>query len=711
MLKEIAEKRWLLVLPLLAGIGLFFVPLLGDFHFESAMLLSLVGCFWAGIRACGDQQPYGDFYSALALLGYLYLAGIPLLLGALLKGCFSVHGLAFWLVFPLPSVFFGFAVGRLSRIWKLPNRRFFTTAVLLATGIGIFIFEFFHYPQVYFFNHVWGGWAGPIYDETITISAAAVFFRSMTMLWVLLLWHLPHINGEKLSMLIFGLSAISLGFSYTQLAEMGVVSPPSHIQSVLGGRMETEHFRIYYEKDYYSKYRINLLAREHELYLEQVSDKLEMDLPDTHQKIESYLYANPWQKKRLVGAKFTSYVPVWLGQDQLHIAAQQIDGSLRHELVHVAAKQFGNALINASWSIGLIEGLAVAVDGGPSSTTTIDQIVAAQKPYPGPVDLRRSFSPWGFYSGRSGVNYTTSGSFVRFLLDEYPVEYLKKAYGTGNIVDSYPQKSWQLLAERWHQHLDSVAVDSMDMRKAQQIFSIPSLLEKKCPHVASEFAAAWDEYQYFWTTRDTTNALRRIDAALIESGRLPLVKAEWAFRHLQAGKYEEVRQFASLKDTTFELQLLYADAFALAGHPEEATDHIMKAKRIFTGNPDSSKEWALQTRRNPRQWEIHRRLVYEGELPDSARFRKAAYHTKMRAVQASIDQEKWPAMVNYAQLLIKQPIQEAFFDDYLKLIHHLNFQGKTRIAGHWIQELNRLTLRNRYRERLSDEMEWQTFLQ
>lgn len=709
MLKQITHERLHIVLPLLAGGGLLFVPLLGDFHIESAILVSLIGCFWAGIKACDRAQSKEDFYSALTVLGYLYLTGLPLLAGALVSGCFSIHGLAFWLIFPLPSVFFGYAIGRLLRKWQLPYRRTITTITLSGIAAGIFIFEFFTYPQVYFFNHVWGGWAGPIYDETITVSDSTFFFRSITVLWVLLLWHIPSISRKKLSLWIVVLSAIALGFSYTQLAEMGIISPPSHIQAVLGGNQETEHFQLFYDRDYYSEYEINMLAREHEFYLEQISDKLELDMPDSSRKIESYLYANPWQKKHLVGAKFTSYVPVWLSGDQLHIAKQQIAGSLRHELVHVVAKQFGNNLINASWSIGFIEGLAVAVDGGALRTTTVDQIVASQKPYPGPDALRKAFSPWGFYSGRSGVNYTTSGSFVQYLMDQYPVENLKKAYRTGNVMEAYTQ-DWQVLIRGWHQRLDSIAVDSIDRHRARQLFSIPSLLEKPCPHVVSKFAYAWDEYQYYWSTGDTTKALHSLSQAMVTSDSLPPVKAEWSYRHIEAGKNEAVRQAASLKDSTFDLQLLYADALMQSGHMEQAQEHVEQAQNIFASNPDTLRKRALETRNNKQQWRIYRRLTYERQLPDITTFREASYRIQMRAIRTSIEQEKWSYMIGYAEELIQHPIREVFFDDYLTLIHHLCFQNAEDIAQKWIQKLNRRPLRDRYRERLDIEIAWKYYL-
>jgi hypothetical protein len=328
-----------------------------------------------------------------------------------------------------------------------------------------------------------------------------------------LLWHVPILDSDQYSKWIIGFSAVAIIIGYTQLNEFGIISPPYHIQNTLKGHHSTEHFELYYDGTHYSDTEIALLGAEHEFYLEQISQELNLILPDTAEKIESYLYGHPWQKKQLVGAKFTSYVPVWLKQDQLHIAKQQIENSLRHELVHVLAKQFGNELLNASWSIGLIEGLAVAIDGGSSLKSTIDQIVVSEKPYPNAEELQKAFSPWGFYGGRSGVNYITAGSFVEFLIQRYPIESLKEAYKTGNIADSY-EDNWEKLTANWHQHLDTVQVDSVDREIAGRIFGVPSLFEKECPHVVSDFAVAWDAYQFNLAEQDTASALTSLDRAL-----------------------------------------------------------------------------------------------------------------------------------------------------------------------------------------------------
>jgi hypothetical protein len=704
------SKKYLKILvPIFIGIVLLFIPLLGDFHIESALLVSLVGCFWAGIRACNKDQPQDDFYSALRVSGYLYLVGFPLLIKAIFTGCFSIDGLAFWVIFPLPSVFFGYAIGRLLRIWNLPFRRMITVAILLAVGVGIFLYELLNYPQVYFFNHVWGAWPGPIYDEVIRASGTAIFFRSLTVLWAVLLWHIPLLYKDQYAKWIVGFATIAIALSYTNLTEFGVISPRSHLQKVLGGHKTTEHFELYYDRDLYSDYEINLLATEHEFYLDQISDQLELPQRDSTDKIESYLYAHPWQKKQLVGAKFTSYVPVWLEQDQLHIAKQQIQSSLKHELVHVLAKQFGNDLFNASWSTGLIEGIAVAIDGGSSTTSTIDQIVVSEKPYPTAEELQQAFSPWGFYGGRAGVNYITSGSFVSFLMRNYPVESLKEAYRTGNIGRAYAE-NWEVLTQNWHQHLDSIQVDTLDRQVASRIFGIPSLFEQECPHVVSDFAIAFDNYQFRLANRDTSRALDFLDQAVAEADSAAPIKAEWSYQHLVNGHSRKVQQAASLKDTMVDLQLLYADAFAMSEEWGHTQQHITKAQKLFAQNPDSLLEPALVTRMDRQQWEIYRQMTYNNELPDPTTFSEAYYRTKVRSLPKAIDQERWDLVGIYAGQLSKIPLHDRYFDDYLQLIRHLSFRGNVELAHGLMEKVSAMPLRDRYRERLQQDREWLEFL-
>jgi len=692
---------------LLIGTAMLFIPLLGDFHIESAMLVSLAGCFWAGIRGCRKPKSGNDFYAALRIGGYLLIIGLPLLLHAVLAGCFNIDGLAFWILLPLPSVFFGYAVGRLFRSWQLSYRRIITLCLLLLIAIGIPVYELLYYPQVYLFNHVWGAWPGPIYDEAVHAGGGLLFFRILTLLWVVLLWQIPEIDKDRFSKWIVGFAVLSIAFSYANLTEFGIITPRKYLQDVLGGHKSTAHFELYYDNQNYSSHEIALLAKQQEFYYRQIARRLELPDRDPNNKIESYLYANAWQKKELVGAKFTSYVPVWLKQDQLHIAKQQLQ-SLKHELVHVMAKRFGNDLFHASWSIGLIEGLAVAVDGGSSATSTIDQIVVSEKPYPTEQELQYAFSARGFYGGRSGVNYITSGSFVHFLLDTFAVDSLKKAYAAGKIAKYYPG-GWSELTKRWHQHLDSVQVDSVDQQTARRIFAIPSLFEQKCPHKISDFARAWDKYQFHRANYDTTGVLTALNRARTYASDVLPVKAEWSYWHLLNADYQTVQQVASLQDTAIDNQLLYADAFALSGDWNQAEEHLQKGRRLFEADPDSLMKPALETRKDREQWEIYNRITYHNQFPDSVTFATALYRTKIRSLKKAMEQEKWSSVKQYSRWLLGDPLEVRYFDEYLEAIHQLAFLEIYPLAEEFIHRLSKEALRTRYRQRLEQEREWLRF--
>src|SRR6056297_2126819 len=171
------------LLPVVLGLVALTIPLLRDFHLESALLAAFAGYLWAGWKASQKRSKSDDVVQTLSILGYLYLFGLPLLIYTILSGCFSIHGLGFWLLYPVPGVFFGAAIGRLLRLWDVPFGRLLTMLVLLGISFGALIIEFYSFPQVYFFNHVWGGWPGPIYDETVQITGSLIYFRIMTLLW------------------------------------------------------------------------------------------------------------------------------------------------------------------------------------------------------------------------------------------------------------------------------------------------------------------------------------------------------------------------------------------------------------------------------------------------------------------------------------------------------------------------------------------------
>ncbi|MDX1671277.1 MAG: hypothetical protein R3211_02985 [Balneolaceae bacterium] len=698
-----------LLLPFLLGVFMLFLPLVRDFHVESALIAATLGSFWAAIRACRSSLNLReDFREATRVLAGIFLIGLPLFLYSFFTGCLSVHGIGFWLLYPVPSVYLGYAVGRLLRHWNIPYRRFLSFLLLFVIAAGVLLFELMNYPQVYFFNHIWGGWPGPIYDEVIEVGSSLLFFRTITLFWILLVWQLPLIgrSGESKWIVIF--SGLALLISYTQMAEMGIISPRSWIQQQLGSERTTRHFELYYDDRYYSENEIDLLAVEHEFFYQILSDTLGLE-PEREGKIESYLYGHAWQKKNIVGAKYTSFVPIWLEQDQLHIARQQLDGTLQHELVHVLSKRFGNELFHGSWSIGLVEGLAVALAPDRSGRSTIDQIVAAEQPYPDATTMRNALSPWGFYTGRSGISYTTTGSFVRYLLQTYPVSHFRAAYSGGDLASHYPDPLEQLIAG-WHQKLDSVEVDTVDRSIANRIYSRPSLFEQQCPHVVSERAGLIDRYRFHLARRDTTRALEQLDQLIVhEPGNYRLL-TEWAYMHLDLLQHDEVRKVASLEDSSTVLQLLYADAFRLSGDTLQSNQHLYRGVELVAIENDTSFDELFASRLDGDQWDYYMGVTYHETLFDSLDFEQFYYRTKVRQVLLALEEERWDRFKSYARMLLDLPLDPTYFEAYLNMIHQLAFLREIDLAEQYIGKLEEHSLRLRYRERLEEERAWIRFI-
>ncbi|WP_040516852.1 hypothetical protein [Gracilimonas tropica] len=694
------------ILPVLCGLVLLPIPLLRDLHFESAMLAGTVGCFWAGIRSASSFKD--DFFETLHILSRIYLTAVPLFIFALISGCLTLDGVGFWIFIPFPSAFFGAAVGRLIRMTRIPFPKFITTLILLSCGIGIWLLEFFSFPQVYFYNHVWGLWPGPIYDESVTLTGSFFYFRGLTFLWIVLLWVIPDWSQNLQTKLITALALTSLLFSYLNLDEAGIISPTKTIQQQLGGHHQTEHFELYYDEDFYTEKEINYWATRHEFYFQQITNSLEIEWPEGR-KVESYLYAHAWQKKEITGAKFTSYVPVWLQQDQLHIAKQQLDGVLKHEMVHVISKQFGNNLFNGSWSIGLIEGLAEGIAKDASSRSTLHQIVAAEQPYPTAGEMKSALSFWGFYGSAGAISYSTAGSFVKFLMDTYPVEHVKNVYSGMDFETEYGQ-SFEELVSDWHKMLEQTPMDSIDQQVSELIFAQRSLFQKECPHSVTQELRLWDEYQYQLADRDSLEAYDILDELYIINPQNEFVKEAWIREQLHQGNYERAAQAITPKDSLLELQILKADALFLSGS-FSAADSLLKEVRpkILSSNARNFK-YTQELRADSLQWDFHTRRRYQNFYPDRVSFQRQNLPNKMLSLNNALHEDNPKLVQEYAGFVSDHDLHSDWFDIYEDTIHQLAWMGDFESAELWLRSVKRLDLRLRFQERLHEQQTWLGFI-
>ncbi|MEQ9278107.1 MAG: hypothetical protein RLN83_01320 [Balneola sp.] len=698
-----------ILLPLALGSLLLLFPLLRDLHFESAFLASILGCFIAAVVLAKSKDDNGAFRLAISIMSYIYIIAVPLLISSLIAGCLTFDGFAFWILLPAPSVFFGASIGRLCKTMNLPAPALFSFFILLVCSLGVWMIEFFTLPQVYFFNHVWGTWPGPIYDEALQVSESLLFFRWITILWIILLWILPNWSETSQNKIVTFLALGCLLFSYLNLDEMGIITPRETLKKELSAHYQTTHFDIYFEEINFTDQEMEYWALRHEFHFQQIIDILEIDWPEGR-KIESYIYANSWQKKKLVGAKFTSYVPIWLDQDQLHIAKQHLDGVLKHEMVHVISKQFGNSLFNGSWSIGMIEGIAEAIAKDASSESTLDQIISAESSYPSPQQMKNALSNSGFYSSASSISYTTAGSFVQFLLNNYPVENFKKAYPTNDFKNSYPV-SFDELVYGWHQHLKTVEIDSVDKQISEFIFSRRSLFQKHCPHVLTKEQLLWDEYNFHVSSQDSTKALKTIGNLYELSPDNKLIKRDWIREQLLHRNYATALYAFDASDTLLSLQILNADALFLNGDISSAQKLLQQLKPQIDSSDARNFKYSYELRSDSLNWSAFLTARYKNKIPLANDLDILNTSVKMMTTAKAIEL----GIVNYylpiaTSFISKESLNADWFDIYEEMILWLVLNESIGDADLMINSIDQLHLRARYSELLTELKEWRDFV-
>lgn len=507
------------------GVVLWPVPLLNIVHVESAAVVAFVAFFaagWAALTAFNRSAPLSAGHvlttQTAALLVPLVLLTVSLLWT---PNCDYVRGLLFYALFPGITVVFAVAVAyALSGTgWR------FQKTLLAGLGIGIAslgpLYDVGWHPQFYTYNHVFGGVLGPIYDEELAVRTGLFTFRGLTLLWAgaaFLLGRMLRRSATRWIECAAGLLLIGLiGAAYGWAGPLGFNTPAWYLQKQLGGHHQTEHFDIYYDPGSLETHELNTLAQDHEYRYAWLEDRLQVDGPD---RVASYLYPDADTKARLTGARTTSVAPVWLPRPQSHLLLDRYDATFGHELVHVFSRQFGLPILNASWAVGLVEGTAVALEPPNGRPTPQEQVSAAvlSADRAAPEDLASQVAarlqPFGFWTGRGAVSYTTMGAFVQFLLDRYGPERLRAVYARANFETVYG-RSLNALAQDWADAVHDLPVIA---RSAEALvtrrFAQPSLFERRCPHYLPPYRRAYQSGQAALAEGDTTAAVQHFARAL-----------------------------------------------------------------------------------------------------------------------------------------------------------------------------------------------------
>ncbi|HEU4732226.1 MAG TPA: hypothetical protein VFT22_30230 [Kofleriaceae bacterium] len=626
------RPRWWIwvALAVALGVGLGWVPLFGVLGFELATAVALFAAVMGldlGSALARELQrmpaagvaraTYAGGTMVRATLGASGLAvGVALIPAviAAVRGiwtptCDWWFGIETYAAMPLVTAALAGAAGHVLGVVCGP-RRFVGAAVAqlpLAAVVLAALWRFYSEPPVFSYNAILGYFPGNLYDENIQLRWPLVWSRLEEVAWVAaavalvafrldvprhrLGWREVRPAGRRLGAL--GIAAVCLAGAlalHHAGGPLGYAVDAADLSDQLDGRLETEHFVIHYAHTKEIDADIKLIGEDHELRYAQVVAQLGVAPPG---KLESFYFADRDQKARWFGARGVEMAKPWRREIYLEHRAFP-HGSLRHEIAHAVASAFGDPLFGVATqhgvfaNPGLIEGLAVAIDwpGSYERPTPHEAVRAMQEMGVQPA-LGRLLS-LEFFSVSSARGYTTAGSFLRYLLDRFGADQLRRLYRSGGDFEAVYGTQLSTLEAGWRAMIGTIDLAPSEVEAQRERFRAGSVFARPCPHA---IAARRERAQRAFGAGDRAKAVSLLRRVCEEAPEEPrhrmelgdaLVTGNAAERAEAAGIWDALARDTEHVTSTLRVEVLerMARAAAERGDREAVEARIREASGL-----------------------------------------------------------------------------------------------------------------------------------
>ncbi|MFH1194688.1 MAG: hypothetical protein V1720_03175 [bacterium] len=557
------------------------LPMTNVLSYEFSAANGIMQCLVAGLlsinrlRKSGPYKFFGEFLAGNKFY-FIFIFFFPLIISIvstiLFRLCPFQEGLLFYLIITLPALLFGIVFGWLSFNFsrKLGYLIFIISYLVVCLSPLI---ELFYNPQIYFYNPLIGFFPGTIYDESIRIDFNLIFYQAIITLFLFtILLFTAKFNKKKFMKLWTLLYIIFLPAAFYFIKPgLNFSTDISRIERELNCKLNTEHFLIYYPENIAQK-KIENIALHHEYFYDEIYSELRVK---PVRKIVSFLFDSPEQKGRLFGAERADVAKPWLYQ--IYTTVENYDATLKHELAHIFSAEFGVTFLKLAYMLNpaMIEGLAMAVEND-FDDKDVHQIAALAVRTGYKVKITSLFSGLNFFSRTSSLSYIFAGSFIRYLLDNYPVEKIKAVYADMDFRKHFGD-SIDDLGKDYYNFLSTVQID-FSKDKANYYFGSQPIFKKFCVRYAAnqlrKAGQLFSEGKYY-SSRDLFREIYEYSNSFESmsgyyNSLIQLKQCSSAQKILE-------REMASFENTAYyyNLELNLADLYVRNNNPQKA-DSIYK---------------------------------------------------------------------------------------------------------------------------------------
>ncbi|KXK57731.1 MAG: hypothetical protein UZ07_CHB004000312 [Chlorobi bacterium OLB7] len=497
---------------MLASLGLQFLPLTGELHYEfsgaMALVASLVvglatlwrGASWCALPSAGvvdeaaardhRRQIATDFRHDLAprnrsLHPSIDLCRLCVRVSA--TGCGIADGLLWYLLLVPASAWIS------SVLALLAGMTFCRRWVQLCGFLGLWSLtlfrgghEAYHGPHIFMYAWQIGFFPGGSWDPELPITGRLLLYRiAHVAVAAALLLVVQELQGLRLGVqrgivrkggvLLAGALSVAAVAAIPFRSDLGLSRTDGWVRMNLGDTLRTRHATIYFNAfstDSLDRWRAANLA---DFYLEEHARTLGIRAEEI-EPVTLYLFASPDEQKMFVGTSSASFTKPW--KRELYQTFDRIEGALRHELAHLVAARYG-ALLGISLNQGLLEGTAVALDDAWGNRTLFQYARAIG-------DLRLAppaatvMTTSGFSSQKASLGYVVAGAFCKWLIQSYGAERFRQAYGWGDFLEAYGKPLDSLAAEYERYVAAMPAMPETDRPAMRYLFGGGSFFSQHC---------------------------------------------------------------------------------------------------------------------------------------------------------------------------------------------------------------------------------------
>jgi tetratricopeptide (TPR) repeat protein len=457
--------------------------------------------------------------------------------------------------------------------------------------------DFYSQPPISVFSHVWGYNPGTLYDEAIAPDQRLLAWRSFTMAIALSMAALLSLFDKLtigrglriLSTIVLALGLYSgdqvVGAEYLYRVDREVLDQRLPvIRSVPG-------LTIHMPPNVGAQRADEILA-DHQFHLDRLHRKLGMEqFPPIH----SYVYTNATMKGSLLGGHNTMFAKPWLGE--IHIHGLQVPHDVvAHELVHAVAAPLGTSFLQITTrnliipNMGLIEGFAEAFTTARGKLG-LHEFARSMRDLKLTPKIQNLLSAEDFWRQSPARAYTVVGSFVRYLLEQYGAEPVKKLYAHADFSEVF-NKDLAALVKEWNAFLDTVNVPDSGRRTARAAFHRPAIFKRQCAHVVADLKKE---------LRQTSpeKALILHQKICDFEGQTPSARLALAFAFKRAGNIDEFLKLSGvlLEEQTlrpYQKNRLYeqlGNVYWNQGKAEEATKAFKKSLELGVDLKSQRAQW------------------------------------------------------------------------------------------------------------------------